>query len=599
MIRRSSNEKAAFTETTAAYNKELQAALSNRRAEMDDAWDTLDVEWKKLEKVMAFIGITKPVSLDGGVVHLNVGGEHLNVCRAVLESIYDKNSQQRWTLANLFDVVWDSRVPRDKGGRIFLDESPVIIKYLVHTQLKASTTNQASGESQDLTTSPHLPSDQRPYLQYVSNALELHDPSPGMQIIGGSTMLKNDELARLSVYIRSWCPGDPQQLELIYRGSRDGFSAAAFHAKCTDNNPSTITLVKVDHGGPNGTSDGSNISSVVGGFSSVSWTGTNGAQGYYQPQGYTHYYYYEKKSPDAFIFMAKDGSTQGEKESQPVVWALLRGPETHAIIRCGDYLGPDFGVGGYRVGFYPQYRGTLFYLGDKSVSNSSLRDLGGKNVSEIEVYSVCVKASVIASDDMSTTTEGSTTDGIPGYTHTMNVSHIENTRLFGASIAGALMEEGMALHDAQIEIALVEKKIEAAAGALETMYGPDIATGKPDPVVELDVRGTRMTTLRSTLQACSESALAARFDDSKWPSDGKDFGVIDCSPLIFSKVLDVLRMRKRARWSNRDAQKQEANMRVFRVMIASGNRAPFEEFVGMYFPGCEAYVMDWVTFEGS
>ncbi|CAM9403308.1 unnamed protein product [Ascophyllum nodosum] len=323
MIRRSSNEKAAFTETTVAYNKELQAALSNRRAEMDDAWDTLDVEWKKLEKVMAFIGITKPVSLDGGVVHLNVGGEHLNVCRAVLESIYDKNSQQRWTLANLFDGVWDSRVPRDKGGRIFLDESPVIIKYLVHTQLKASTTNQASGESQDLTTSPHLPSDQRPYLQYVSNALELHDPSPGMQII------------------------------------------------------------------------------------------------------------------------------------------------------------------------------------------------------------------------------------------------------------------------------------EAAAGALETMYGPDIATGKPDPVVELDVRGTRMTTLRSTLQACSESALAARFDDSKWPSDGKDFGVIDCSPLIFSKVLDVLRMRKRARWSNRDAQKQEANMMVFRVMMASGNRAPFEEFVGMYFPGCEAYVMDWVTFEGS
>ena len=45
MTRRSSNEKAAFTETTAAYNKELQAALSNRRAEMmDDARDALDLE---------------------------------------------------------------------------------------------------------------------------------------------------------------------------------------------------------------------------------------------------------------------------------------------------------------------------------------------------------------------------------------------------------------------------------------------------------------------------------------------------------------------------------------------------------------------------
>ena len=125
------------------------------------------------------------------------------------------------------------------------------------------------------------------------------------------------------------------------------------------------------------------------------------------------------------------------------------------------------------------------------------------------------------------------------------------------------------------------------------------ATGKPDPIVELEIRGTRMTTLRSTLQACPESALAARFDDSKWPSDGEDFGVIDCSPSIFSKVLDVLRVRKRARWSKQDSQKKEAQMKLFRVVIAAGDRASFEEFVGMYFPDCEAFVMDWVKFEGS
>ena len=60
---------------------------------------------------------------------------------------------------------------------------------------------------------------------------------------------------------------------------------------------------------------------------------------------------------------------------------------------------------------------------------------------------------MIASDGMSTTTEGSTTDGIPGYTHRLDVSQIESTRLFRASIAGALVEEGVALHDTQIEIA--------------------------------------------------------------------------------------------------------------------------------------------------
>ena len=44
MFRRFSNEKAAFTETADAYNKQLQAALVNRRAEMGYAWDALDVE---------------------------------------------------------------------------------------------------------------------------------------------------------------------------------------------------------------------------------------------------------------------------------------------------------------------------------------------------------------------------------------------------------------------------------------------------------------------------------------------------------------------------------------------------------------------------
>ena len=468
MFRRSSNEKAAFTETADAYNKQLKAALGNRRAEMDYAWDALDVKWKKLEKMMAFIGITKPVSLDGGVVHMNVGGEHLNVRRTVLKSIHAKNTKQHWTLANLFDGVWDSRVPRDKGGRIVLDESPVIMRYLVHTQLKASKPNQASGVSRNLTTSPPLPSDQRPYLQHVSSALGLHNVPIGMEIVGGTTVLKTDELARLSVHIQNWCPGYPQKLELLYRGSRDGFMASAFHAKCRlHKNPSTITLVKVDHGSPDGSSR------VVGGFSSVSWARTNGTKGYYHSQDGHYDYYYAKKSPDAFIFMLNDGSTLGQQESQPVMWALRKGTEDHAIVRCGDYLGPDFGFYGFRVSFDEYGEHVSFNSGD-GLSSSPFRNLGGKNVSEVEVYSVCNEASVIACDSVSSATKGSTTDGIPGYTHTMDGCQTENTRLFGASIAGALMEEGMAFHDAQIELDLAEKRVRAAACAMEAIYGPDI-----------------------------------------------------------------------------------------------------------------------------
>ena len=573
MFRRSSNEKVMFTEAADAYNKQPQAALVNRRAEMGDVWDALDVEWEKLEKRMAYIGIIKPVSLDGGVVHLNVVGEHLNVRRAVLESIHEKNTKQRWTLANLFDGVWDSRVPRDKGGRIVPDESPVIMRHLVHTQLKASKPiNQASGVSRDLTTSPPLPSDQRPYLQNVSRPLGLHNVPLEMEIIGGTTVLKIDELARLSVHIQNW-----QKLELLYRGSRDVFFASAFHAKCTDKNPSTVTLVKVDHGGPDSSSR------VVGGFFSVSWARKGGKRSHYTSQEGSYHCYYETISPDAFMFMLNDDSTQGQGRSEPEVWALPKGPESHAIVRYGADLGPEFGKSGYRVSF--DRDGGPASL--NCLSTSVFQNLVGNRVSEVEVYSVGNEPSVIASGDMSSATEGDTVNGMSGYTlHTMHGCQTENTRLFGASIAGALMEEGLTLHDAQIELALADKRIRAvASSALEAIYGPDIATGKPDPVVELDVRGTRITTLRSTLflQACPESALATRFNDSKRPSDGKDFGVIDCSPSIFSKVLGRAAHEKARQMVKAPFPEKRSGDEVFRVVIAAGDRASFEEFVGSTF----------------
>lgn len=112
--------------------------------------------------------------------------------------------------------------------------------------------------------------------------------------------------------------------------------------------------------------------------------------------------------------------------------------------------------------------------------------------------------------------------------------------------------------------------------------GPDIASGIPDPVVELNVHRTRITTLRSTLQACPEPALAGRLDERKRPSDGKDFGVISCSPSSFSKVLDVLRMRKRERYH------LFFGTSIGLVTVPANDRVSFAEFVDMYLPGCDS-----------
>ena len=59
--------------------------------------------------------------------------------------------------------------------------------------------------------------------------------------------------------LKGWLPSQEGKWRLLYRASRDGFAAAAFHSKC-DNKGPTVTVVK----------SGNNI---FGGFTEVSWSG--------------------------------------------------------------------------------------------------------------------------------------------------------------------------------------------------------------------------------------------------------------------------------------------------------------------------------------
>jgi hypothetical protein len=61
--------------------------------------------------------------------------------------------------------------------------------------------------------------------------------------------------------MKSWI-GSNIKFELIYRGSRDGFTAHKFHELC-DNQGATICLIKSEH------------EKVFGGYSSVSWESDN------------------------------------------------------------------------------------------------------------------------------------------------------------------------------------------------------------------------------------------------------------------------------------------------------------------------------------
>ncbi|CAN0491699.1 unnamed protein product [Ectocarpus sp. 8 AP-2014] len=212
MIRTQINEKAIFSATVSSYAKGVEAKLSQRRKDMDEKWDEVDRGWDILKQRMAGIGITKPASSNESLVQLNVGGSHLNIRRSVLASA--KRSAVAWNLADLFDSVWDERVPRDKDGRIVLDESPVCVKRLMHMLL-----NTSAGTSSDRPgAGDAILAGDEPYLAYVSRALGLSDPLPewGIDVVGGSTILEPHGLGPLSATLQGWCPDTPDKLELVY-----------------------------------------------------------------------------------------------------------------------------------------------------------------------------------------------------------------------------------------------------------------------------------------------------------------------------------------------------------------------------------------------
>ncbi|CAN0122240.1 unnamed protein product, partial [Hapterophycus canaliculatus] len=229
------------------------------------AWSALDQGWDALQKRMGEEGIvSEPATKVDGALSLNLGGSVINVCRSVLaEGGKDEVSMPH--LSNLISTEWDNRLPRDTDDCIVIDESPICMKYLIYKLLERSGT--AMGMA-GLSFDDELPLDQMAYMPHVSRVLGLPKNMPvvGMVLVPGSTTLEPEEVGPLTATLKEWCPGKPARMELLYRASRDGWTSVAFHSRCGNHSPSTITLFRVSN------DDRDAAESVVGGFSSVSWS---------------------------------------------------------------------------------------------------------------------------------------------------------------------------------------------------------------------------------------------------------------------------------------------------------------------------------------
>ena len=118
-----------------------------------------------------------------------------------------------------------------------------------------------------------------------------------------TTILSNDKMKNDLV---SLCKLSGKHLKLLYRASRDGFQASAFHAKC-DNLPKTLTIIKAVNG------------YIFGGYASVAWDSTSGF----------------KSDPNAFLFSLVN------VHSSPRLIPVNVG-DKHSVY-CDFSYGPSFG----------------------------------------------------------------------------------------------------------------------------------------------------------------------------------------------------------------------------------------------------------------
>ncbi|CAN0326028.1 unnamed protein product, partial [Laminaria digitata] len=575
--------RGAFPKSADEYIQHVERLLQLRRAELDEKWGKLEEKWAAHNERMVRFGLASRTD-EEGVIELNVGGLNVTVCWHLLAAAEGFEDS---VLGALLEGAWGKgRIPRDADGRIVLDESPVCIKHIL-----AQTTLNANGRSSTVA----VAADEAPCLIYTAHVMGLPGPvlthhPKYLNMCGGSTVLEAFEIAPFGAKIREWVGDSTAQMTLIYRATRDGFDTKAFKPRCSEDRPHSVSLIRVrsDHGNED--------DSVVGGYSVLPWSCSFGGVQFITAQ--------------TFVFMLKSSSATAKVPSKPTKWNPHPCKVGHKFTTTKDdgtcvggsdlYTTLDATSGGCTL----QTGRTYFDIKE----DSPFLAFNGKKVVDVEVYRYSTPVSP-ATAAPSTTKPG----GDP-----LTEAEAYDIRSLGETIASSLMEERVVLDRAVKEMEAAGSRVSAAVGALETVYGPSVAAGEQDAVVELNVRGTRMTTLRSTLQACPRSALATMFDEERWPATDKDKDehgrrLIDCNPACFSKILDVLRMRKRASWKRgtagrgkqeegeeeeeskeEEGAEESSNGGSGAVLVKEYDVEALGDAVNMYFPGCEGFITDLV-----
>ena len=208
--------------------REACEMLQREATRLRQEQETIDSMSKKLEHVHF-----------SSTVKLNVGGHHFTTSVQTLTK--DPNSM----LAAMFSGKFEMKPSED--GTFFIDRDGTHFRFILN-YLRNGELILPEGA----TFLKELEAEAKFY--QIQGILDELKPKT-LKHFEESVILTNENHRSV---LKDWLPSQDGKWGLLFRASRDGFAAAAFHFKC-DNKGPTVTIVK----------SGNNI---FGGFTEVSWT---------------------------------------------------------------------------------------------------------------------------------------------------------------------------------------------------------------------------------------------------------------------------------------------------------------------------------------
>ncbi|CAM9691064.1 unnamed protein product [Choristocarpus tenellus] len=530
-------ERRALRLMTSSRALKLDMILQKHLDDIDSRWKSHDAEWDSLNRNMKAFGVER-IPRDGpNLIGLNVGGVQFCVPRLLAQTHMSG-------LTSLLELDWGDNISRDASGNVFLDLSAYCFEKLIDTLTLMKSQEARIKES----SFPALmvESDQAKTFGYLFDLFSLTYLTVGRDVGGPRSSLLESHNGNWKKLVLDQCPGMPVGLRLIQKGS--AYDKFEYTHQQFGSWPLTLTLFRC----------GKTVYGWVG-----CWSGETA------PTDDTG-----SKSSKVPFFMK---SAAGRLISVGPAMVEYVGDRFCCIKVCKENSNLLINEKGLWEGVRNRARKDerLHTTMDEILKVEILPT----TIDEFEIFEP-VTAAVLPSSSSDLAKQSSLD---------------EDTEMHKL-LADSLRHEQSALQNACADLDHVVNTLQEAKRLQTVMFG----SGVEETIVELNVQGRIMSTLRSTLQLCPESALSARFNEERWPPTQKDLDrhgrhILNCNHVCFEKILDVLRMRK---------GKSQIQMRWERwapsfmcVGVKLQDKGAFQELVDMYFPGCQSFIMEFVEFK--